>query len=134
MNVFFAFLGFLTLGIGCVGIALPILPTTPFFLASALCFAKSSRRLDEWFRGTRLYRRGVAPLAAGRGMTLRSKLRVIACVTLLMAIGFAAMRGVPAGRVCIAAVWVAHIIAFGFFVKTAQEAEAKAEELSDDDK
>lgn len=40
--------GFLSLGLGIVGILVPVLPTTPLLLLASLCFLKSSRRLHVW--------------------------------------------------------------------------------------
>ncbi|MEP3638015.1 MAG: YbaN family protein [Paracoccaceae bacterium] len=40
--------GLVALALGLIGIPLPILPTTPFILLSAFCFAKGSPRLRQW--------------------------------------------------------------------------------------
>lgn len=47
-------------GLGALDAALPIVPTTPFLLMAAFCFARSSRWVNDWFRATRLYRAVVA--------------------------------------------------------------------------
>lgn len=40
--------GFLALATGIVGIFLPLLPTTPFVLVAAFCFARGSERCEQW--------------------------------------------------------------------------------------
>lgn len=50
-------LGFLCLCLGTIGVLLPILPTVPFFMATVVCFAKSSRKLHDWFVETKLYKK-----------------------------------------------------------------------------
>lgn len=120
-QVFFAVLGFLFLGIGCVGVVLPILPTVPFFLLTVFCFAKSSRRLHEWFVSTGLYKKHLESFVEKRGMTVRIKLTIIASVTLLLGFGFFMMSRVPIGRIVLLIVWLCHMVYFLFGVKTIKQ-------------
>ena len=114
--------GCLCLVLGAVGTILPILPTVPFFLGAAWCFARSSQRLHAWFVGTKLYQENLASYVAGEGMTLGAKLRIMGTVTVLMGAGFWMMDAVPVGRAVLAAVWLLHVLYFGFRVKTREDA------------
>ncbi len=116
-------LGFLCLGLGSIGILLPILPTVPFYLATMFCFAKSSKRLHDWFIGTGLYKRHLESFVQKKSMSMRSKLSIVGTVTVIMAAGFFMMSNVPAGRICLAVVWVCHLYYFFFRVKTLRPEE-----------
>lgn len=130
MKIFLIVLGFVSLGLGCVGVVFPILPTTPFLLLAAFCFARSSERLNTWFRGTKLYKNNLESFARGEGMTWRTKLRIMGTVTVIMVIAFIAMRNTTVGRICLAVVWVCHVIAFCFFIKTCPEEAGRKGEIA----
>jgi uncharacterized protein len=51
VRVVFAVIGTIALAIGVLGIVLPILPTTPFLLLAAACYARASTRLYGWLLG-----------------------------------------------------------------------------------
>ena len=129
-KVLYIILGCIGLGLGALGAALPLLPAFPFLMLSAFCFARSSERLHSWFTSTRLYKNNLESFVRGRGMTWRTKLRIMAVVTLTMAFGFAMMGRVPVGRVILAVVWLCHILYFIFGIRTipAALAEPEAEE------
>ena len=121
--------GCIGVGLGAVGAVLPLLPAFPFLMLAAVCFAKSSERLDRWFRGTKLYKNDLERFVNGQGMTKRTKIKVMITVTLLMAVGFAVMfaREVYIPCMILGGVWLFHIIYFAFVVKTHRKEESAEE-------
>ena len=127
-KAFFIALGCVSLALGTIGIVLPILPTVPFYLLTAFCFANSSERLHDWFIHTTVYKKYIGSYFRRRGMTKKAKCLLIGTVTAIM------VDKVPVGRAIMLVVWVGHIFYFGFKVQTItqQEAdEAMAEALED---
>lgn len=119
-RVIYLIIGFLCLGLGCIGVILPILPTVPFFMGTVFCFAKSSRKLHSWFLGTKLYQKHLQSFVEKRGMLLKTKMTIMITVTLLMGFGFYMMlrKEILIPCMILAVVWICHIIYFVFGVKT----------------
>lgn len=119
----FIVLGCLSLVLAVLGVVLPILPTVPFLALAAFCFAKSSDRLNNWLINTKFYQNNFADFKAGKGMTIKTKIRILVTVTLVMAVGLIAMlmKGVIVGSIVLVIVWLGHIYYFGFKVKTLEE-------------
>lgn len=119
----FIVLGCLSLVLAVLGVVLPILPTVPFLALAAFCFAKSSDRLNNWLINTKFYQNNLADFKAGKGMTVKTKVRILVTVTLVMTVGHIAMlmKGVIVGSIVLVIVWLGHIYYFGFKVKTLEE-------------
>ena len=122
-RITFVVLGCVSLALAVIGVVLPILPTVPFLALAAFCFAKSSDQLNNWLINTKFYQNNLADFKAGKGMTVKTKVRILATVTLVMAIGLIAMlmKGVIVGSIILSVVWLGHIYYFGFKVKTLEE-------------
>lgn len=114
----YAAVGCVSLALGAIGVVLPILPTVPFLLLTAFCFARSSEKLERWFKSTKLYKNNLETYVKGQGMTKGTKIKIMTTVTLLMAFGFVMMDSVPIGRIVLSLVWVCHVVYFAFKVKT----------------
>lgn len=111
-------IGCISVGLGALGAVLPLLPAFPFLLLAAICFGKSSEKLHTWFVGTKLYKKNLESYVQGKGMTWKTKIRIMLIVTLMMAVGFIMMSRVPVGRIILAVVWLFHVFYFCFGVKT----------------
>lgn len=115
-KILYMMIGCISLVLGIVGVVLPILPTVPFVLLAAFCFARSSERLNGWFKNTKLYRENNIK----NGMTKRVKIRIMCSVTLLMSIGFIMMglKDIVVGNIVLLIVWIFHMVYFTLGVKT----------------
>lgn len=76
-RLFFFSLGATLFGIGAVGAVLPVLPTTPFILASFLCFGKSSKRAEGWISNNKYFGSYIENYKTKQGVPLDVKLKSI---------------------------------------------------------
>lgn len=84
MRILFIVLGFMFVGIGAIGIIVPILPTTPFLLLASFFFAKGSKRFHNWFISTSIYKRHLESFVKSKAMTLKSKLTILIPVSAML--------------------------------------------------
>ena len=110
--------GMTALALGTAGIVLPLLPTVPFYLLAAFCFAKSSERLHRWFAATKLYQKYVVPFNDDNGMTWQAKLKTMALVTGVMSVSGYFLSDNRMGLMMLGGAWLLQCVAMLFFVKT----------------
>ena len=127
-KIMYIILGCVGVGLGAVGAIIPMLPAFPFLMLATFCFARSSEKLDRWFKNTKLYKDNLEDFVAGRGMTMKVKVRIMVTVTALMSVGFIMMglKGIVTGCIVLGCVWVFHIVYFLFGIKTIPTVEASA--------
>lgn len=94
VRIVWLFFGFLSMGIGAVGVVLPVLPTTPFLLLASFCLAKGSEHFHKWFTGTKLYKRHLESFVQNRTMTLKTKFSLLLPATCMLLLAFLAMQNV----------------------------------------
>lgn len=70
-------IGTVLIGLGILGIFLPVLPTTPFLLLAAACYARSSERFYLWLLNTRWLSKYIRPYREGKGIPVKGKVMAI---------------------------------------------------------
>lgn len=111
---------------GCVATALavlaafvPVLPSTPFVALAVFCFARSSKRLHARIIGSKLYRDNLESFVRTRGMTRRTKVRILAISAAAMAVSAAVfLRDVPVAQVALAVTWCCQAAYFAKGIRT----------------
>lgn len=83
-------IGVLAVVLGIVGIFLPLLPTTPFLLLAAACFARSSERMHGWLLNHGMFGSYLRAYEEGKGIPARAK--VVALVMMWSSLAYAMWR------------------------------------------
>jgi uncharacterized protein len=66
--------GLICVGLGALGLVLPILPTTPFLLLAAACFCRSSTRMYDWLLNNRWFGDYIKNYRKGLGIPIKTKI------------------------------------------------------------
>lgn len=114
---------FLTIGaisfvLGTIGIVIPLFPTIPFYMLTVFCFARGSERFHKMFLASSLYQMTVGNYKRDKALTLRTKLTILCFLSIIMAIGAYFSQDRPIALILMGLVWIGHVIAFAFFIKT----------------
>ena len=78
-------LGIIFLCLGIIGIALPVLPSTPFVLLASFCLAKGSERINRRFQKTKIYNDYISNFKEN-GLTKKQKIRIVLTADLMLLI------------------------------------------------
>jgi len=79
-------LGFISVALGIIGVALPILPTTPFLILALACFANSSPRFHQMLLRNRWFGSALQQWEQNRSITRASKIKAMALIILTFSI------------------------------------------------
>jgi len=111
--------GLIMFAIGTIGVLLPVMPTVPFYLVAAVCFAKSSDKLDRWFKGTQLYKQYIDRFFVDKSMYLGIKilLTILGTAAAVGAFIFCYARHWTAPCIVTCILWVEMIIYLFFMIK-----------------
>ena len=104
-------IGTFTLVLGLIGVMLPILPTTPFLLVSAACYANSSEKMHTFLLKSKIYKNTVDKFIRQGGMSLKAKLTITIPVGILLTVLFFIFES-PVVKIIIVALFVAKVITF----------------------
>lgn len=117
--------GVLAVGVGGLGVIIPGLPTTPFFIVAAWCFSRSSPRLEQWV----LDLRGIGPLVrdhrSGLGVPRRVKVLAISMMAVAVTLSTAIAVDTLALRLVIVGLGVAGFSYVAFAIPTRERVLAE---------
>ncbi|HHL45179.1 MAG TPA: DUF454 domain-containing protein [Gammaproteobacteria bacterium] len=112
-------LGFLFVALGGLGLVLPVMPTTPFLLLAAACFARSSPRFHDWLLNVHLFGPLIKNWQETRSISRNAKL--LAIITIIVVGGSSVIFFIekPFLKIFVTVVLLLHI-AFIISVKTTE--------------
>lgn len=84
VRIFFFIVGIISLVLGTIGIILPILPTVPFYLLASYCFMKASKRFNDWFISTKLYKKYVSGFVEHKAMSIGGMMILLIVVSAML--------------------------------------------------
>ncbi len=93
-KVLFATGGLISLGLGTLGIVMPLLPTTPFLLLSSYCFIRSSKRLHDWLINHRIFGEYIYNYVTHKAIKLETKILLIVLLWLSLTLSWLSINNI----------------------------------------
>lgn len=115
-------LGFIFLGLGCVGIILPVLPTVPFLLLTSFFFSRGSDRFNNWFRSTKIYQKYLENFIKRKVMTLHGEIILLSLVSLMLFIAMWTVDNIYMSVALVVLIMIKYLY-FIFNIKTVSKKE-----------
>ncbi len=106
MRAAFIVLGTFFLALGAVGLVVPVLPTTPFVLLAAACYARASSRLHAWLLHSRTFGSTIQAWQDHGAIPRRAKAIALAMVILTFGVSIAFVAEAPLTRAALAALGI----------------------------
>ncbi|QDC07993.1 DUF454 domain-containing protein [Oceanicola sp. D3] len=110
MRMLWAAAGAVSLMLGVIGIVLPLLPTVPFVLLAAFCFARSSEKLHDWLLAHRTFGPMIVDWRRNGAIHRRAKLAATASVGLVFVVSL--VLQLPAHVLLIQAITLSGVMVF----------------------
>lgn len=115
LKTLFMLIGTISVGLGVLGIFLPLLPTTPFLLLAAYFYARSSRRLYEWLLGNKYFGTYIRNYREKKGIPIKTK--IVSIILIILTISYSSIFAVHLWTVRIALCIIAagviiHLVSF----------------------
>lgn len=117
--------GLVSVGIGGLGVVVPGLPTTVFFIIAAACFSKSNKRFEQWVLNLPRIGRTVSDYRAGLGMPRRSKVVAVSMIVVVSTISAVLTISSPAVGAAIVVLGVVGALYVTFRVPTRERVLAE---------
>ena len=115
-------LGFIFLGLGIVGIILPILPTVPFLLLTSFFFSRGSDKFNNWFHSTTIYKKHLENFTKHKVMTWYGQMILLSLVSLMLFMAMYSVNNLYMS-ICLTILILIKYLYFIFKIKTVSRAE-----------
>lgn len=117
MKIIYLILGLIFLGLGILGVYLPLLPATPFLLLASYFLARGSDRVNKYFTSTNFYKNNIEPIKSKKGLTVERKFKILGVITLFILISLFTIKNLHA-RILLIFILIFHYLYFFIKVKT----------------